>query len=273
MPFGRAHAEALRETVEGLRRERDLGHQDQRLTPFADCLGDGLEINLRLARAGDAVEQIDREAALPHRAAQDIGRHALRRGELGLAIVWVGLARDRLGRQRDGFERAFVDQPVDDADRDAGVLGSFGFGSQHAVFERSEHAPARRRQTLRRWTGETHRDALALRTEIAHAQGHAQHHAARGQRVARHPVDEAAQLFVQWRIVELRRDILQAIVQAGLDRDVVGPYDADRLAGPERHRHDIADGEAELVRRAVRIGVVERDRHQNVDDACHAGCD
>ncbi len=64
MPFGRAHAEALREAVEELRRERDLGHQDQRLAALADRLGDRLEIDLGLARAGHAVEQIDREAAM-----------------------------------------------------------------------------------------------------------------------------------------------------------------------------------------------------------------
>ena len=267
MPFGRAHAEALREAVEELRGQRDLGQQDQRLAALADRLGDRLEIDLGLARAGDAVEQVDREAALAHRAAQDVGRHALRSGELGLAIVRIGLARDRLGRQRDRFERAFVDQPVDHADRDAGILRGLGLGAQQAVFQRGEHAAARRRQALRRRAGKAHPDALALGPEIAHAQGHAQHHAARGERVVRHPVDEAAQLLVQRRIVELRRDVFQAIVQAGLHRHVVRPHHAERLARPERHRHDIADREAEFVRRAVRIGVVERDRHQNVDDA------
>ena len=43
-------------------------------------------------------------------------------------------------------------------------------------------------------------------------------------------------------------------MQAGLDRHVVGPHHAERLARPERHRHDVADLEIELLRRAVGIG-------------------
>ena len=150
MPFGGPHAEALREAVEELRGERDLRHQDQRLAALADRLGDRLEIDLGLARAGDAVEQVDREAAVRDGAAQDVGRHALRAGQLGLAVAGIGLARDRLGRQRDDFERAFVDEPVDHAGRNAGILGGFGFGAQQTVRERRHHAPARRRHALRR---------------------------------------------------------------------------------------------------------------------------
>src|SRR3954466_12408903 len=36
MPLGRAHAETQRKTIQKLRRERYLGHQDQRLAPLAD---------------------------------------------------------------------------------------------------------------------------------------------------------------------------------------------------------------------------------------------
>ena len=64
MPFRRAHAEARGEAVEELRGERDLRHQDQALPAGADRVGHRLEINFGLARAGDAVEQRDRIAAL-----------------------------------------------------------------------------------------------------------------------------------------------------------------------------------------------------------------
>ena len=83
----------------------------------------------------------------------------------GCAIVGIGLARDRLGRQRHDFERAFVDQAVDDAGRHARILGGFGLGAQHAVGERVQHAAARRRHALRGRAGEAHRDALALRAQ------------------------------------------------------------------------------------------------------------
>ena len=63
MPFGRAHAEPRREAIEGLRGERDFRHQDQALAAPRHRLRDRLEIDLGLARAGDAVEQGDGIAA------------------------------------------------------------------------------------------------------------------------------------------------------------------------------------------------------------------
>ena len=49
-------------------------------------------------------------------------------------------------------------------------------------------------------------------------------------------------------------------------RDVVGPDHADRLARAERHRDDVAGLELELARHPVGIGLVERDRHQDIDE-------
>ena len=267
MPFGRTHAEALREAVEELRRECDLGQEHQRLSPFPDRLGDRLEIDLGLARPGHAVEQVDHEAAMGDRGAQDVGRHALRGGELRIAVVGIRLARDRLGRKRHDLKRALVDQAVDHAGRHAGILRGLGFRAQQPVGERIHRAAACRREPLRRPPGKTHRDALALRPEFAHPQRHAQHRAARGQCVVRHPVDELAQLGLERRYVELGVDVLQAIVQAGIDRDVARPHHADGLALPQRHRDHVAGLQREVGRRAVRIGAVERDRHQDVDDA------
>ena len=45
------------EQVQHLRRQPDLRQQDQRITPQRQCLRDGVQIDLRLARAGDAVQQ------------------------------------------------------------------------------------------------------------------------------------------------------------------------------------------------------------------------
>ena len=77
MPFHRPHAEAPREAVEKLAGQRDLRHQDQRLPAAADGLGDRLEIDLGLARAGDAVEQRDMEAAVGGERPHGIDRAAL----------------------------------------------------------------------------------------------------------------------------------------------------------------------------------------------------
>ena len=50
-------AEAKPKPLDRLRRETDLRHQDNRLTPVADHLRDGLKINLGLAAAGHAVDE------------------------------------------------------------------------------------------------------------------------------------------------------------------------------------------------------------------------
>ncbi len=68
----------------------------------------------------------------------------------------------------------------------------FALGAQHAVGEEFEDAGARGRHALRRLAGEPHADALALGAEmLAHAQAHAQHHAARAHGVIGDPVDES----------------------------------------------------------------------------------
>ena len=78
MPFQRTHAETLRKTVEELPSQRNLRHQDQRLLAAADDFRDGLEIDFGLARAGDAINQRHREAAVADAAAQCVGASSMR---------------------------------------------------------------------------------------------------------------------------------------------------------------------------------------------------
>ncbi len=63
MPFGRLGAEAVLEALEKGLGQRDFRQQDQHLLAAVERRGDRLEIDLGLARAGDAVEQRDAEAA------------------------------------------------------------------------------------------------------------------------------------------------------------------------------------------------------------------
>ena len=62
MPFDRRAAEARLEAVHELAGERDLRQHDQRLPALLQRARHGLEIDLGLAGAGDAVEQRDGEA-------------------------------------------------------------------------------------------------------------------------------------------------------------------------------------------------------------------
>ena len=269
MPFRRPHAEALGEAVERLRGERDLRHQDQRLPLLADVLRHRLEIDFGLARAGDAVEQRHRGAALIDDGAQRIRRGQLREHEIRLAEIRIGRQRHRLRRQHHRHQRALVDQPVDDAGRDARLARGVALGARQAIGEEMQHAHARRRHARRRRPAEPHADALAAGPEmLAHAQRHAQHHAARAERVIGDPVDEAAQLALERRHVELAGDVLHAVVQARIGRGVVGPDHAHAFAArAQRHRDEIAGRERRVPRRhPVGIGLVERHRHQDVDD-------
>ena len=268
MPFRRPHAEAGGEAVEELRGERDLRHQDQALPAAADGVGHRFEINLRLARAGDAVEQGHGITALRHGRFQRGGGGALVRREFRLHKIRIGLLRHRLRRQHQSFERAFVDQAVDHAHADAGLARGVALAAHHAVGEERQHALPRRRHALRGCAGKPHADAFALGAQmLAHAQAHAQHHAARAHGVVRHPIDEAAQFGAQRRQFELLLDVLEPVVEPRIGLWIVRPHHRGGLAGTERHADDVARGELELFRHPIRIGPVEGDREEDVDDA------
>ena len=268
VPLGRAHAEALGETVEELRGQGDLGHEHQRLPSATDDLADGLEINLRLAGAGDAVEQGDAIAALGHGCMQGIRRLALRRGEVRRRKIRVGRARHRLGRQHQAFQGPLIDQAVDDSGRDARPFGDIALGAREAVGEQREHAVARGGHPLRRGTGEAHADALARGPQmLAHAQRHTQHRAAGSERVAGDPVDELAQFRLERRQLELLLHVLHAVVEAGIGAGVLRPDHPGRHARPERNAHEVAGRQRELFRHPVGIGLIEGDREQDIDNA------
>ncbi len=63
MPDGGRDAEAALEAFQPLRGQRDFRQQDQRLAVLAQAFGDGFQVDLGLAGAGDAVQQGDREVA------------------------------------------------------------------------------------------------------------------------------------------------------------------------------------------------------------------
>ena len=121
MPGDRGAAEARLEALEERLGQRDLGQQHQRLLALAKRLGDRLEIDLGLARAGDPVEQ-HRVEALADRGGQAGGGGALLGVEVGRGEIGVGAFERAVGLDRDRFERAGVDQPAQHGVADLGVV-------------------------------------------------------------------------------------------------------------------------------------------------------
>ncbi len=267
MPRGGPRTETGREAVEKLRGKRNLRHQDQALPAAADGVRHRLEIDLGLAGAGDAIEQRDRIAALGDDGLQRRGGGVLVGGEVCHNEIGIRRLRHRLGRQHYDLQRAFVDEPVDHAGADAGLARGLRLAAHHAVGEQRQHAPACAGQPFRRRAGQPHADALAFGAQmLAHAQAHAQHHAARAERVICHPIDEAAQLGLERREFELLLDVLEPVIEPRIGFFVLRPHHPGGFARPERHSDDVARGELKLRRRTIGIGPIQRDRHQHVND-------
>ena len=268
MPLQRPHPETHGKTVEELPGQRDLRHQDQRLFAAPDDFRNRLEINFGLARAGDAVEQCDMKTAVRRQRPHRIHRGALLARKLRLGERRVGRRRRQRARHCLGGQRAFIDEAVDHAGADAGLLGGFGFAVQQAIGQNLDQPPPRRRHALRRLAYQPHAQPHPLGAEmLAHPQRHAQHHAARRQRVVGNPVDQLAQFVLERRHVELFADVLEAIVQARIGVGVFRPHYGHDLARPQRHADHVARRQIHAARHAVGIGLIERDRHQHIDHA------
>ncbi len=138
------------ESFEKLRRQGDFRHQDQGLAAVLQGLGQGLEIDFGLARAGDALEQDRLERPRRHRRAQVQRRLFLRRREEGRAKIGVGPSAGRFWRQSDGLQRAIVDQRVHHPGRDPGETGKFGLGRGKIADKRRQRARAGGGRALRR---------------------------------------------------------------------------------------------------------------------------
>ena len=216
MPFGGPGAEARGEAIEELRSQRDFRQQDERLTARAQRRGDRLEIDLRLARAGDAFEQDRAERARLDRARQRVGGGAL-----------IGLQRSAARNRRSSGAAAgsggsatissapSSTRPSITPRTAGGGLRERRLGQRRAIGEGREHARARRREAKRRLAGRAIGEARRRRgRRLGRARRHAQHHAARRQGPARHPVDEIAQRLAQRREIADFGDRLEIVAAA-----------------------------------------------------------
>jgi hypothetical protein len=153
VPGNRSTAEARLEPLEERLSQSDFGKEDERLLAAAQALGDRFEIDFRLARSGDAIEQHGIEAVA------DRGREASR----GLALVVVEIGR-RVARirhcqgpvciDRHWFESAGVDETAKHPHADAGVVSELADRALSS-FERREGLFALGREPFRNQAGRT----------------------------------------------------------------------------------------------------------------------
>ena len=133
MPFRRTNAEPIGKAIEEFRSECNFWHQDRCLSPAANVLGHCLKIDFGFSRSGHAVKKRYRVTALRERGAQRIGGRQLSQREFRFAEIGVRLRGYRLRRQDDGFQRAFIDQSIDDTGADTCFLCRLFFGTDQSI--------------------------------------------------------------------------------------------------------------------------------------------
>ena len=261
------------QATDGLGRERHLGHQEEGRAAFLDDLADQGDVDLRLARARDAVEEMRPEGPGVERGRDGgdggglLGIGRVPGGRHGLGIgegVVVGDAQDDLGLLRD---EALADQGIDRRLTDADAIRRVRarHGALPAGQEVEDHrllggAAAEGRQLLGlRRAGE--REQAAKHGAHAGADGRGQHgleHAVEAAAVILgHPLGQAADLGREHRlVVDQGGDGPQLRALGRLRRAT--PDDADADPGPEGHLHEMADPEATAQRRGHGVGVRAR---------------
>ena len=254
VPLGRAGAEACLDPVEELGREGDLGQEHQRLAAAAQRLGHRLEVDLGLARAGDALEQRRRVGAGPHRRGERGRRLGLRRRERQRPGAGIEPRIGGVARRRLAHEHALVLEAPDHARRDAGGLSELHRGEPEVavLLERGEDARARRRQPVRNSAGVAQdRPGAGRRPEAGRSRGEPEHDRERGQRVLGGAGEEGAHRRRERRRVEDAADVAQLRrVEAAR---AFAPDHAEHPARPERHLDEVAGARA-----SGRRAVVER---------------
>ena len=235
MPLGRPRAETGGETVEELSGQRDFRQKNQRLAALSQGFRDGLEIDLGLARAGDAFEQRRRERALRDAGDQVVRGGPLIRVERRGAEFRIERGRDPPRLERDPDQRSILDQSVDHGCRTSGALRQRRFRDwPFGPRERGQNPGASVCRSGRRLAARHDAEFRRRRLDdFAYPDRHAQHHSAGAKGPAGCPVDEVAERLLERGPVPDAGDRFEIVARARPDR----PDDPGRMAGPERHAH------------------------------------
>ena len=139
-----------------------------------------------------------------------------------------------------------------------------------ALGQRRQHARARLRHARRRLAGRDEAEFRRRRLgDFAGADRHAQHHAARAERPAGHPVDEIAQAAARSG-GQSRTSAIDFRLSPPPGR--VAQTTPVAMPRAERHRDESAGFELKPWGRAIAIGGVDRDRDEHVDDDALGRC-
>ena len=135
VPDRRVHAEPCAEAREPLGAQRDLGQHHQHLVASIERGGDGLEIDLGLARAGHAVEDGDRKRRNRKPPLQRLGGLSLRVGQDGTSPARIGATEGRDLPHGDRLNRAEVGQAAHHAGTHTGLAGDFCSGARRPLLQ------------------------------------------------------------------------------------------------------------------------------------------
>jgi hypothetical protein len=247
-------------------RQSDLGQQHQRLAALGDALGHRLQIDLGLARAGDALQQGGAEAPGRHIGAQQPGRRRLRLGEV-LAQRLTPQRRVRLvAGYLAGGQGARFRQPLDHRGRHPGQPRQFGQRETHAamLLQHRDYPLARRGHPL--WPVQAQMPAghgLWRRPKIGHPRRQPDHHARRGHGVFRRPGQEYAHRLGQVRHGQARHHLFQSL--AGNRPPTGTPDHADDPAGSKLDGNEIARRQGHALGHRIIERLVERHRQRDAD--------
>ncbi len=237
------HAQPFAKARQRLRGQADLRHQHQRLPAAPQAVGDGVQVDLRLAAAGHAVEQ---EGTEPRSADDRVGG--------GLLFVVERRAGPR--RRGDGGRRGreALRQPTL-AQIACGGASCVQVQVQHVFIEGAvlrqqvRQAPwtAARAQTLApRKAGfrQAPMPGMGIGQRLALAQQHRQgggHHLAqRGVRIAGQPMQRFQQLAVQ-QGGRVQQCVRRSEVQSGIGRRADPGDEPGQRPVAEHHAHPLAD--------------------------------
>ena len=190
--------------------------------------------------------------------------------QCGRGMIGVGQGEGVVHPDQDRLDRAGLDQPADDAVRDAGDRGKFAdqplpladaFQSLHSLRSLTQRRMARHHTIF-----DDRADVVERRRA---GQRHPQHRRRWGQIIVRGPLDQPAQRSRDRRQVVDRDQVAQAVVADLIftGKPVGFPNDASELPGSEGNAHDRTG----LDGHAARHAVIERTQRRVHSEDAHAG--